>query len=84
MMIFKVSRARLVSLASIISFTASSDSEAAEEPLDRAVVEVAGDAVALGFDGRVGPLDEGGPILVPVLQEMEEGPDGLARPSCWR
>ena len=45
--------------------------------LHRAVVEVASDAVALGLDRAVGPPEQPRPVLVAVLQELEERADRL-------
>src|SRR5439155_1136479 len=47
--------------------------------LDRSVVQVAGDAVAFGLDGRVRSQEKAGPVLVPVLEELEQRTDGLLR-----
>jgi hypothetical protein len=47
------------------------------DPLHRPVVQVARDAVALPFDRRVGPAHDPRPVLVAVLQELEQGADRL-------
>jgi len=47
------------------------------DPLHRPVVEVARDAVALSLDRRVGPAHDPRPVLVAVLQELEQGADRL-------
>jgi len=47
------------------------------DPLHRPVVQVARDAVALPFDRRVGAAHDPRPVLVAVLQELEQGPDRL-------
>jgi len=45
--------------------------------LHRAVVQVTGDAVALGLDRRVGTAQQAAAVLVAVLQELEQRPDRL-------
>lgn len=47
------------------------------DPLDRPVVQVARDAVALALDRRVGPAHDPRPVLVAVLQELEQRADRL-------
>jgi len=47
------------------------------DPLHRPVVEVARDAVALSLDRRVGPAHDPRPVLIAVLQELEQGADRL-------
>ena len=47
------------------------------DPLHRPVVQVARDAVALPLDRRVGPAHDPRPVLVAVLQELEQRADRL-------
>ena len=47
------------------------------DALDRAVVDVARDAVALGLDRRVRPPEQPRAVLVAVLQELEQRADRL-------
>ena len=47
------------------------------DPLHRPVVQVARDPVALALDRRVRPAHDPRPVLVAVLQELEQRPDRL-------
>ena len=47
------------------------------DPLDRSVVQVAGDPVPFLFDRGVRPAGDPGPVLVAVLEELEERADRL-------
>ena len=68
---------RSTSPALIISSAASSESDAALHALHRPVVQVARDAVALGFDRGVRASQQPGAVLVAVLQELEQRTDRL-------
>ena len=47
------------------------------DALHRTVVQVPRDAVAFALDRRVGPAHEARPVLVAVLEELEQRPDRL-------
>ena len=73
-----------MSPALIISSAASSESDARRHPLDRPVVQVARDAVALGLDRRVRPAQQPRAVLVAVLQELEQRADRLVGHAARR